>query len=138
MWFAGAGMVVNVLGALALAPFLAHVGIALATSLAGWVNTGLLTATLWRRGHFRLDDGAKKRLPLLLVASILMGVVLYGGAMLLSDLLAAPALAVRFAALIVLVAVGMTAFALFVQLTGAVDLKGYMVRGLRRKPPTVT
>lgn len=138
MWFAGAGMAVNVVGALALAPFLAHVGIALATSLAGWVNTGLLGVTLWRRGHFRFDEGARKRLPLLLVASILMGAVLYGGALALAGPLAAPLLAMRIAALFVLVVVGMAAFALFVQLTGAVDLKGYMARGLRRKPPTVT
>ncbi|MBA5778800.1 murein biosynthesis integral membrane protein MurJ [Stappia sp. F7233] len=138
MWFAGAGMVVNVAGALALAPFLAHVGIALATSLAGWVNTLLLGFTLWRRGHFRLDAGAAKRLPLLCLASVLMGFVLYGGALSLASLLAAPSLLTRFSALALLVLVGMAAFAVFVQLTGVVDLKGYLGRALRRKPPSVT
>ena len=35
MWFAGVALVVNVVLSLALLPFLAHVGIALATSIAG-------------------------------------------------------------------------------------------------------
>ncbi|NRG16768.1 murein biosynthesis integral membrane protein MurJ [Rhizobiales bacterium] len=137
MWFAGIGMVVNVAGALALAPFLGHVGIALATSLAGWVNTGLLGVTLWRRGHFGIDAGARKRLPLLAVASLLMGAVLYGGAALLSGWLSSPLLVVRFSSLGLLVVIGMAAFALFVQLTGAVDLKRYLGGAFKRKPPSV-
>ncbi len=128
MWFAGAGMLVNVTGALALAPFLGHVGIALATSLAGWVNTALLGIVLWRRGHFRIDAGARRRLPLLALASLLMGAGLYGGALLLAPIFADGSTLLRFAALGVLVAAGMTLFALFVQLTGAVDLKGYLAR----------
>ncbi|MXN64758.1 murein biosynthesis integral membrane protein MurJ [Stappia sp. GBMRC 2046] len=137
MWFAGVGMVVNVAGALALAPFLGHVGIALATSLAGWVNTGLLGITLWRRGHFDMDAGSRKRLPLLAVASLLMGGVLYGGAALLSGWLSSPQLILRFSALALLVAIGMAAFALFVHLTGAVDLKRYLGGVFKRKPPSV-
>lgn len=52
MIFAVVGMVVNVGLSIALFPMLQHVGIALATTLAGWVNTGLLIIVLWRRGHF--------------------------------------------------------------------------------------
>ncbi|MEM8552584.1 MAG: murein biosynthesis integral membrane protein MurJ, partial [Pseudomonadota bacterium] len=60
MLFAGISMVVNVvgsiIGAMVLGPDgLAHVGIAAATSLAGWVNAGLLMATLIKRGAFRPD-----------------------------------------------------------------------------------
>lgn len=128
MWFAGIGMAVNVIGALALAPFLGHVGIALATSLAGWVNAGLLGAALWRRGHFRVDRSARRRLPLLALASLAMGGGLLLGDWLLAPLIGAPSVLVRFAALGLLVAAGMVLFALFVQLTGAVDLKGYLAR----------
>jgi putative peptidoglycan lipid II flippase len=39
MRFAIASVVVNVLGSLVLSRFLGHVGIALATALAAWVNT---------------------------------------------------------------------------------------------------
>ncbi len=128
MWFAGIGMAVNVVGALALAPILGHVGIALATSLAGWVNAGLLGAALWRRGHFRIDRGARRRLPLLALASLAMGGGLLLGDWLLAPLIGAPSVLVRFAALGLLVLAGMVLFAAFVQLTGAVDLKGYVAR----------
>lgn len=128
MWFAGIGMAVNVIGALALAPLLGHVGIALATSLAGWVNAGLLGAALWRRGHFRMDHGARRRLPLLALASLAMGGGLLLSDWLLAPLLGAPSVLVRFAALGLLVLAGMVLFAGFVQLTGAVDLKGYVAR----------
>lgn len=128
MWFAGVGMVVNVAGALALAPALGHVGIALATSLAGWVNTGLLAAVLWRRGHFRLDARALRRLPLLALASVLMGAGLILGAAVLAPWLGEGGTLLRFLALALLVAVGMALFALFVQVTGAVDLRGYLRR----------
>jgi putative peptidoglycan lipid II flippase len=132
MWFAGIGMVVNVVGALALAPFLDHVGIALATTLAGWVNSGLLAVTLWRRGHFRLDAGSLKRLPLLALASVLMGGGIYAGAQLLAPWLGGASVLGRFGALALLVLAGLVLFAAFVHLTGAVDLKAAL-RGLRSR-----
>ncbi|WP_417767002.1 murein biosynthesis integral membrane protein MurJ [Stappia sp.] len=132
MWFAGIGMLVNVAGALALAPFLGHVGIALATTLAGWVNSGLLGFVLWRRGHFRIDAGIRRRLPLLALASLLMGAGLYAGALLLEPFLFGASMLARFAALAALVAAGMALFAFFVQVTGAVDLRGYLARARAR------
>lgn len=58
--FAAVSMVVNVVGSIVFARLLApqglaHVGIAAATSLAGWINAALLFAVLVRRGHFRPD-----------------------------------------------------------------------------------
>ena len=50
-----------------------HVGIALATTLAGWVNTGLLIAVLWRRGHFTPDLTVLRKLMMVMIASLLMG-----------------------------------------------------------------
>jgi putative peptidoglycan lipid II flippase len=60
MIFAGTSMVVNVAGSIAFAWMLAddglsHVGIAAATSLAGWINALLLFVGLVRRGDFRAD-----------------------------------------------------------------------------------
>ncbi len=69
MWFAGVAVAVNVAVSLALFPFLAHVGIAIATSLAGWVNAVLLAVTLRRRGQFTVDALLARRLPLLALAS---------------------------------------------------------------------
>ncbi|WP_321500402.1 murein biosynthesis integral membrane protein MurJ [Breoghania sp.] len=133
MWFAGAGMVINVGGALLLAPILAHVGIALAGSLAGWVNAALLIFMLWRRDQFVPDAALKKRLPLLFLASVLMGAVVFVGWLPLSGIFATGTLAMRFASLAGLVVAGMVTFALFVQLTGASDLMGYLKAALNRR-----
>ena len=136
MWFAGIAMAVNVVTALALFPILAHVGIALGTSLAGWVNVGLLWATLARRGNYRPDPLLRRRLPRILVSSVLMGAVVYGLAILLAQAFVAPSLLVRGGALVLLVGAGMTAFFAFCQLTGAIDLKRSLGQIAGRRSPT--
>lgn len=133
MWFAGVGMFVNVVGALMLAPYLAHVGIALATSLAGWVNAGLLIFVLWRRGQFVPDKSLKQRLPLLILASGLMGGVVFAGYLLVGSVFGTSALLARVVTLAGLVTVGMVTFAVFVQATGASDLIGYFRAALQRR-----
>ncbi|MGV3651632.1 MAG: murein biosynthesis integral membrane protein MurJ, partial [Devosia sp.] len=49
--FAGVSVVLNIALSLLLFPSLAHVGIAIATSVAAWANTALLAFFLLRRGH---------------------------------------------------------------------------------------
>lgn len=132
MYFAIAGMVVNVALSIALFPVLKHVGIALATTLAGWVNTGLLIVVLWRRGHFQPDFKLMRRLVLVLLASLVMGAALHFSAQFLSPWLTAPWLAVRAASLLGLVVVGMVTFAVFTQLSGGSDLLG-MLKALTRR-----
>ncbi|MCU0791058.1 MAG: murein biosynthesis integral membrane protein MurJ [Nitratireductor sp.] len=83
MNFALVSVAVNVAGSLILSHWLGHVGIALATSLAAWVNAGLLGFTLSRRGLFALDERCRRRLPRILAAALLMGGLLLGGAWLL-------------------------------------------------------
>ncbi|MDJ0930398.1 murein biosynthesis integral membrane protein MurJ [Breoghania sp.] len=134
MWFAGVGMVVNVAGALLLVPVLAHVGIALATSIAGWANAGLLMVTLWRRGSFVPDASLKKHFPLLVLASALMGVLVFAGYyVFLASIFTSASLLLRVGALAVLVDIGMMTFAIFIQMTGAVDLLGYFRAALKRR-----
>lgn len=48
-------IMVNLGASVALMGPLAHTGLALATALAGWVNAGLLAATLYAKGHWRPD-----------------------------------------------------------------------------------
>jgi putative peptidoglycan lipid II flippase len=132
MYFAMAGMVVNVVLSIALFPFLMHVGIALATTLAGWVNTGLLIAVLWHRGHFQPDFRLLRRLSLVLLASLLMGAVLHFAADFMAPWLTASWLAVRAASLVGLVLTGMVTFAVFTQLSGGSDLLG-MLKALTRR-----
>ena len=132
MKFAIAGMVVNVVLSIALFPVLKHVGIALATTLAGWVNTALLIVVLWRRGHFAPDFKLLRRLVLVFLASLLMGVTVHFAALYLAPYLTDGWLAIRAASLVVLVLVGMVTFAVFTQLSGGSNLLG-MVKALTRR-----
>lgn len=132
MQFATIAMVINVGSSLALFPFLQHVGIAVATSLAGWVNAALLAITLWRRGHFHTDALLLKRLGLFLFASLLMGTAVYGFAILLAPWFAEPGLLTKAIALAILVLVGIGLFALATLATGAISL-GEVKRRLRRR-----
>ena len=63
--------------ALGLALPFGHVGVATATSAAGWVNALSLMAVLHRRGHFRLDARSKRAIPRIAMATAIMGVVLW-------------------------------------------------------------
>lgn len=132
MWFAGVALIVNVALSLALFPFLAHVGIALATAVSAWVNTALLAVTLSRRGQFTADAALKKRLPLIAVASVLMGGCLALAQWLMAPLLAAPDFFLRAIAVGVLVVGGVVVFVVFCQLTGAADFRGALAKVLRR------
>jgi putative peptidoglycan lipid II flippase len=53
--------------------FYPHVGIALATTTAGWVNALLLARGLVKRGAFRLDPIAARRIAKIVFCTILMG-----------------------------------------------------------------
>jgi putative peptidoglycan lipid II flippase len=132
MWFAGVALVVNVALSLALFPFLAHVGIAIATATAGWVNTGLLVVALARRGQFIPDAALTRRLPLIALAALLMGVCLYLALWPMAPLLADPRLLVRALAVAGLVFGGVVVFVVFCQVTGAADFRGSLARVLRR------
>jgi putative peptidoglycan lipid II flippase len=86
MLYAAAGMAVNVAGSLALFPYIGHVGIAAATSLAGWVNALLLWRTLARRGHYTSDHRVKTRVPRIIFAAALMALALYAAVALTADM----------------------------------------------------
>ncbi len=133
MYFAGISVVVNILFSLALFPFYQHVGIAIATAIAGWVNAGLLFAALNRRGEFTIDHQLKQKLPRIIIASAAMGIVLY-----LVHLILAPyfplenGIWIRLAALTTLVACGIAAYTLSALLTGAANLNS-IKRAIRPK-----
>ncbi len=123
MIYGGVSMIVNVVGAFSLFHFFGATGVAAATTLAAWVNTGLLVSTLARRGHFRPDAALRKRLPLLAIAAILMGVGVALAAWWLGPLVTDARLIIRILVIGLLVALGMGLFALFCLLTGAIDFR---------------
>jgi putative peptidoglycan lipid II flippase len=103
--YAVATMIANTLLSLAFFPWLSFVGIALATSLASWLNLFLLWARLARSEFLVIDSRLRRRAPRILLVSLAMGAALLAGAAALEEPLAGPG-AVRAAALAVLVGVG--------------------------------
>jgi putative peptidoglycan lipid II flippase len=134
MIYGAISMLVNVGAALALFPVAGHVGIAAATSIAAWINVAMLIWTLRRREQLVADAALKRRLPLLGLASIAMGLALYGALFALAPYLDDGRTLVRLAVLAVLVGGGFAVFVLFSQMIGAIDLKA-LWSGLKRKAP---
>jgi putative peptidoglycan lipid II flippase len=133
--FAGISMVINIGLSLALFPTFAHVGIAVATSVAAWANAALLAIWLGRRGHFHLPGADWRRHGLLFLAAAIMAGILWGLAIPLAPWLASSApLLLQIVALGGLVAVGMVVYFGLVHVTGAQPM-GQLLRRLRRSPP---
>ena len=127
-----ASMAANLCLTLILMQFLGHVGIALATTAAGWANALTLLALLLRRGHFRFDSRARRNLPRVGIVALGMGIVLAFLLFALDPALAGPPL-FRISALVALVAAGLATFALLTLALGIADWRGLLGR-LRRQP----
>ncbi len=124
---------VNVVASLALFPFIGHVGIALATSLAGWVNALVLYGLMVRRGYWHVERDLLIKVAILLGCALVMGAVLYFLATGLEHYLAiGSALALRVGALGILVVGGIIIFFGLAHLSGAAKL-GEMRRMLVRR-----
>jgi putative peptidoglycan lipid II flippase len=128
-----AAMVANLVLTIGLMPFLAHVGVALALTLSGWLQALALLVLLHRSGHFRLDRRARGRIPRIAAATLGMAGIVLGLRILLEPVLAGHAMA-RLSALALLIAVGILVFAMLVLILGGADWRE--LRGqLRRLPP---
>jgi putative peptidoglycan lipid II flippase len=141
MVYATISLTANTIGSVALffvfqaLGWMPHLGIAVATTLGGWLNAGLLYATLAKKGYFITDKRLRRALPRIMLATIIMSVVLW---------IVAEALGARFApptreltraiALILLVGAGMAAYVVAVFATGALDF-AQLRRFLTRKTP---
>ncbi len=123
MRFAIISVVINIVLSFALSRYLGHVGIALATSIAAWVNATQLGVTLSRRGHFALDERSRKRLPRIVAAGMLMGFLLLAGQWLLWPQFAeSRGFLNHLWALLVLVIGGAASYFLLSHATGAMRL----------------
>jgi putative peptidoglycan lipid II flippase len=85
---------------------LAHVGLALSTALAAWVNAALLYLTLRRRGQFAIDARLKQRSVRIAAATLLMTVVLLLLGPMIMPYLLGHGWTIRILALAVLLAAG--------------------------------
>ena len=127
-----AALMANLSVSLLLMPFLAHVGLAIALSAAGWINALSLFLLLRRRGALHLDRRARASLPRIAAAALGMGLVLLGLRAVLASAFAGPFI-VRLGALAALVGAGGAAFALLGLWFGVADWRELRGR-LRRQP----
>lgn len=118
MYFAGIGVAVNIGFSFALFPYFQHVGIAMATSLAGWANAICLGVVLWRRGHFSSDSTLLKRVPRLVIATLLMGTWVFYGAQWLQPYLESSLLIEKLFGMALLSGSSVAVFGLLCQITG--------------------
>jgi putative peptidoglycan lipid II flippase len=124
-------MTANVVFAIVLMQFMAHVGIALATACSAWMNATLLAVTLHRRGQLRLDARLRSRAPRIAAAALCMVAALLAMERLLAPLFAGDA-EQKILALILLVAAGLAAYGVVAQLAGAARL-GDLRAAMRRR-----
>ena len=123
-----ASVAVNLALNLAFMNLLGHVGVALATSIAAWVNAGLLAWLLMRRGHMVLDRRCRRVLPRLVLATAMMAAVVLALGLLLPLGLAAMLRAA------LLIGAGMAGFTLAGMALGAFHPRD-VLRQLRRRTP---
>ncbi|MDJ0949988.1 MAG: murein biosynthesis integral membrane protein MurJ [Alphaproteobacteria bacterium] len=130
--YAAIGVVLNIALSLILFRPLAHVGIAVATAVAAWVNAGLLGMTLVRRGHLHGDSRLFRRLPRIVLAAAVMAGLLLPLQAVLAGPLAADVLQ-RAGAMAVLVVFGVVVFAVCALAVKAADL-GELRASLSKQP----
>jgi putative peptidoglycan lipid II flippase len=127
---AAAAVAANLLLTLLLMQFLAHVGVAIALSIAGWMQALALFTLLERHGHFRLDARARGNIPRIAVASLAMAAAVFALRLVLEPALAGPVM-LRLGALAGLVAAGIVIFGALVLALGVTDwreLRGQLLR----------
>jgi putative peptidoglycan lipid II flippase len=141
MRYAALSLTLNTIGSVALfflfrsMGLMPHLGIAVATTLGGWLNASLLWATLAKRGEFVADARLKRALPLIVLASLIMGATLWliAGAM---EPWFGPShgSVARFTALGALVGVGLVVYGAAAMALGAVEV--HQLRSLLRRNRT--
>lgn len=130
-------MLLNLVLNLALVGPMAHVGLALATSIAGWVNVVLMLWVLQKRGLLRFDATLRRRVPRIIFASGMMAALLLGG-YLISHSAFQDTLLWRGLALALLVGLGMASYAFLVLMLGVIDWQEFKAMFRRRKAAEVT
>ena len=138
MRYAAISLMANTLGSIVLfflfrkIGWLPQLGIAVATTLGGWLNAGLLWGTLVRRGHFVLDSRMARAFATILISSVIMGIALVAAAHFLGPLFApGRGFLVHILALAGLVGAGLAVYALVVVATGTINLR--QLRNLIRR-----
>ncbi|MFN3590737.1 MAG: murein biosynthesis integral membrane protein MurJ [Thermaurantiacus sp.] len=127
-------ILINLVGNLSLIWVLGHVGIALATAIAAWVNAAVLWFLLDRRSLFAVDAQLRRVVPRMLGAALAMAAVLWALSGPLMPWLEGGA-TTRVAGLAILIGAGGLTYLAAGRLTGAYDL-AYLRDAFRRSSAT--
>ncbi|MCH2549750.1 MAG: murein biosynthesis integral membrane protein MurJ [Alphaproteobacteria bacterium] len=123
-------LITNVVFALLLMPYIAHVGIALATAVSAWINALILILILIRRDLLIIEKALCRNIVKIILVSGITAVVLWA----LSDYFSYFLISNSFlgiVTLILLIVFGLTLFTGLVHITGIMtwkDLKDYLRR----------
>jgi putative peptidoglycan lipid II flippase len=130
MQYATISLIANTLGSIALffwfrkLGWLPHLGIAVATTLGGWLNAGLLWYTLVKRGHFTLDRRMGRAFAMIILASVVMGAALIAAAHFLGVYFAPDrGFAIHALALVALIGTGLLVYAAVILASGTLNLR---------------
>jgi putative peptidoglycan lipid II flippase len=115
---------------LSLIWWLAHVGLALASSLAAMFNAGALAVLLQRRGHLAVDAQLRRRVPRMALAAAAMAMTLVAIERTVYAWLA-PDHVLRWVGLFVLVGFGIGAYFIAAEILGACRIRE-MIQSFRR------
>lgn len=139
MWGAGANALTNIVLSLLLFPRYGPAGIAIATSVAGWVNALFLGGVLWRKSLFRPSPALLRRLGLILFANAVTAVLLYAYEWAFGTRMLDGGIGERLVLVLSAIALAMVVYFGLVIATGAIDrdaLKALFNRKRTAKPAT--
>jgi putative peptidoglycan lipid II flippase len=124
MQMATLSVVVNIAASLALFPILGHVGLAMATSLAGWVNAIGLYWILHKRSLWIIQLQDRSVLARITLCAMIMGLIVWGSTLAIKTLWPdATGGFYQWMSLLFYIVVGLSSFAILVQVTRAGDLR---------------
>ena len=128
--YAMVALVVNMALNLILMQYFAHVGLAMATAISAWLNVAMLSGGLVRRGHFSFETVVLRRLSKYLLASVVMGGVVWVTAGQIVLMFDGP-LTQKVLGLVILMVAGIGSYLAITFVTGAInprELKAFLRR----------
>ncbi len=136
MIYAITGMVCNTVFSFVLFYYfqLGFLGIAIATTIAGWVTTALLWVKLTKMGYFKADNQLLMSIGPIVVSCVIMGCLLWFGVHIFDYLFASgQATIVQIISLGILVMMGCLSYAASAHFTGAIDIPTFLKVLTKRK-----
>jgi len=132
LWASALSVVINIVGSLILFPRIGVMGLAVATSLAGWISALFLGQRLYSRDLFRPAAASLRRIGLIVISAVLMGGLLWWAEATFRYWLLDAPLLVRLGSVLGTIAAAATLYFGFAFATGALD-RAEFARLVRRR-----